>query len=76
MKSQILFQVELNRKYRLHDILSQKCMASSTYINARTVFMRLTLSQGQYVVLPTTFKPLTLGDYMIRVFTDMHAGCR
>lgn len=71
-----IFKVELNRKYRLHDILTQNCVASSTYINARTVFMRHTLSQGQYVILPTTFKPLTPSDYMLRVFTDLHSGCR
>ncbi|XP_077402369.1 calpain-5-like [Vanacampus margaritifer] len=71
-----IFKVELNRKYRLHDILTQKVVATSTYINARTVFMRCTLQQGRYVILPTTFKPQTLGDYMIRLFTDVDSGCR
>ncbi|XP_077361745.1 calpain-5-like [Festucalex cinctus] len=71
-----IFKVELNRKYRLHDILTQKVVATSTYINARTVFMRCTLQQGRYVILPTTFKPHTLGDYMIRLFTDLDSGCR
>ncbi|KAG7516773.1 calpain-5-like [Solea senegalensis] len=71
-----VFKVELNRKYRMHDILTQQSVATSTYINARTVFMRCTLQQGRYVIIPTTFKPLTLGDYMIRVFTDVDSGCR
>uniref|UniRef100_A0A671YNS3 Calpain 6 n=1 Tax=Sparus aurata TaxID=8175 RepID=A0A671YNS3_SPAAU len=71
-----VFKVELNRKYRLHDILTQQCVATSTYINARTVFMRVTLSQGRYVIIPTTFEPLTLGDYMLRVFTDVDSDCR
>ncbi|XP_035522893.1 calpain-5-like [Morone saxatilis] len=71
-----VFKVELNRKYRMHDILTQQCMATSTYINARTVFMRITLQQGRYVIIPTTFKPQTLGDYMIRVFTDVDSDCR
>ncbi|XP_028322220.1 calpain-5-like [Gouania willdenowi] len=71
-----VFQVEQNRKYRLHDILTQKCVETSTYINARTVFLRSTLPQGRYVVIPTTFEPYTLGDYMIRVFTDVDSGCR
>lgn len=69
-------QVELNRKYRMHDILTQQCVATSTYINARTVFMRCTLPQGRYVIIPTTFKPQTLGEFMIRVFTDLDSGCR
>ncbi|KAG7236707.1 hypothetical protein INR49_000601 [Caranx melampygus] len=71
-----IFKVELNRKYRMHDILTQPCVATSTYINARTVFMRSMLPQGRYVIIPTTFKPQTLGDYMIRVFTDVDSGCR
>ncbi|XP_061903699.1 calpain-5-like [Entelurus aequoreus] len=71
-----IFKVELNRKYRLHDILTQNLVQTSTYINARTVFMRCTLQQGRYVILPTTFKPYTLGDYMIRLFTDVDSGCR
>lgn len=70
------FQVELNRKYRMHDILTQKNMSTSTYINARTVFMRCQLPKGRYVILPTTFKPQTMGEYMIRVFTDVESGCR
>ncbi|XP_037544043.1 calpain-5 [Nematolebias whitei] len=71
-----VFRVELNRKYRLHDILTQENVATSTYINARTVFMRCMLTQGRYVIIPTTFKPLTLGDFMLRVFTDVDSGCR
>ncbi|XP_016897263.1 calpain-5 [Cynoglossus semilaevis] len=71
-----IFMVELNRKYRMHDILTQKNMSTSTYINARTVFMRCQLPKGRYVILPTTFKPQTMGEYMIRVFTDVESGCR
>ncbi|XP_069002637.1 calpain-5-like [Embiotoca jacksoni] len=71
-----VFKVELNRKYRLHDILTQQCVATSAYINARTVFMRSMLPQGRYVIIPTTFRPQTLGDYMIRVFTDVDSAFR
>lgn len=71
-----IFKVEVNRKYRLHDIISQKCVDSSTYINARTVFMRVNLPQGRYIVMPTTFRPVTLGDYMLRLFTDLDSSCR
>ncbi|KAK5887544.1 hypothetical protein CesoFtcFv8_016140 [Champsocephalus esox] len=71
-----VIKVELNRKYRMHDILTQQCVQTSTFINARTVFMRCTLEQGRYVLIPTTFEPYTLGDYMIRVFTDVDSGCR
>ncbi|XP_029028683.1 calpain-5-like [Betta splendens] len=71
-----VFRVELNRKYRMHDILTQDCVATSTYINSRTVFMRCTLHRGRYIIIPTTFKPETLGDYMIRVYTEAESDCR
>ncbi|XP_034539001.1 calpain-5-like [Notolabrus celidotus] len=71
-----VLKVELNRKYRMHDILTQQSVANSTYINARTVFMRQMLPQGRYIIIPTTFEPQTLGDYMLRVFTDVDSGCR
>ncbi|XP_074528860.1 calpain-5-like [Halichoeres trimaculatus] len=71
-----VFKVELNRKYRMHDILTQQCVSTSTYINARAVFMRIMLPRGRYVIIPTTFRPYTLGDYMIRVFTDVDSDCR
>ncbi|CAL8267610.1 unnamed protein product [Merluccius merluccius] len=71
-----VLKVEDNRKYRMHDILTQKNVATSAYINARTVFKRCTLPRGRYVLFPTTFKPLVLGDYMIRIFTDVDSGCR
>ncbi|XP_070699757.1 calpain-5-like [Pempheris klunzingeri] len=71
-----VFKVEVNRKYRMHDILTQQNVGTSTYINARTVFMRCNLPKGRYVIIPTTFKPQTLGDYMIRLFTDTDSDCR
>ncbi|CAG00593.1 unnamed protein product, partial [Tetraodon nigroviridis] len=71
-----VFKVELNRKYRMHDILTQEALVTSTYINARSVFLRYTLSLGRYVIFPTTFRPLTLGDFMLRVYTDVDSGCR
>lgn len=76
LKPDSYFQVELNRKYRLHDLLTQENVGTSTYINARTVFMRITLTQGRYVIIPTTFQPQILGEFMLRVYTDLDSGCR
>lgn len=69
-------KVELNRKYRMHDIITQQNVAASTYINARTVFMRKVLHKGRYVIIPSTFQPDILGEFMLRVYTDKDAGCR
>ncbi|XP_036380167.1 calpain-5-like [Megalops cyprinoides] len=71
-----ILKVEQNRKYRLHDIVTQQNVATSTYINARTVFMRKVLPKGRYIIIPTTFMPEVLGDFMIRVYTDVDSGCR
>ncbi|KAG5843200.1 calpain-5-like [Anguilla anguilla] len=72
----VIFEVELNRKYRMHDILTQDNVATSTYINARTVFMRKVLRKGRYIIIPSTFLPQTLGDFMLRIYTDVDSDCR
>ncbi|XP_054899594.1 calpain-5-like isoform X1 [Poeciliopsis prolifica] len=71
-----ILKVEVNRKYRLHDLVTQQLLHTSTYINARSVFMRCELPQGRYVVIPTTFKPFIEGEFMLRLYTDVDSGCR
>ncbi|GAA6087357.1 calpain-5-like [Tachysurus ichikawai] len=71
-----VFKVELNRKYRMHDIITQQNVAMSTYINARSVFLRKVLPKGRYIIIPSTFTPDTLGQFMLRVYTYQDAGCR
>nr|XP_014348911.1 PREDICTED: calpain-5 [Latimeria chalumnae] len=63
-----LCQVEFNRKYRMHTM--QQKVASSIYINSRCIFLRKTLKEGRYVVIPTTFDPGDLGEFLLRIFTD------
>ncbi|KAJ8276763.1 hypothetical protein COCON_G00085150 [Conger conger] len=72
----VILEVELNRKYRMHDLVTQDNVATSTYINARTVFMRTVLRKGRYVVVPSTFLPNVLGDFMLRLYTDVDSDCR
>ncbi|KAM4726367.1 calpain-5-like isoform 1-T2 [Anableps anableps] len=71
-----ILKVELNRKYRLHEIVTQQCLHTSSYIDARTVFLRCQLTEGRYIIIPTTFKPFKKGDYMLRLYTDVDSGCR
>uniref|UniRef100_A0A8C7PY77 Calpain 6 n=1 Tax=Oncorhynchus mykiss TaxID=8022 RepID=A0A8C7PY77_ONCMY len=71
-----VFKVELNRKYRMHNIITQTNVQTSKYINARTVFMRVTLPKGRYIIIPSTLKPEILGEFMLRVYTDVDSGCR
>uniref|UniRef100_A0A8B9ZSE5 Calpain catalytic domain-containing protein n=1 Tax=Anas zonorhyncha TaxID=75864 RepID=A0A8B9ZSE5_9AVES len=62
-------QVELNRNYRMHTL--QQKVASSIYINSRSVFLRTDLKEGRYVIIPTTFDPGHEGEFLLRVFTDV-----
>uniref|UniRef100_A0A8C5D285 Calpain 5a n=1 Tax=Gadus morhua TaxID=8049 RepID=A0A8C5D285_GADMO len=67
-------RVELNRLYRMHT--SQQKVAGSTYINSRSVFKRVDLKEGRYVVLPTTFDPALEGEFLLRLFSDVPADCK
>ncbi|MBN3303416.1 CAN5 protein, partial [Amia calva] len=71
-----ILKVELNRKYRMHNINIQENVATSQYINSRAVFMRKKLKCGRYVIIPTTFTPGILSDFMLRIFTDVDAECK
>ncbi|XP_063287657.1 calpain-5 [Pelobates fuscus] len=66
-------QVELNRKYRMHT--PQQKVASSIYINSRSVFFRKEMKEGRYVIIPTTFEPGQTGEFLLRVFTDVPSNC-
>eukprot|EP00061_Rhincodon_typus_P011442 g36453.t1 len=49
----------------------QQRVASSVYINSKTIFLREQLPQGRYVIIPTTFEPGVQGEFLLRIFTDM-----
>ncbi len=67
-----IMRVEDNRKYRLHD-LKQK-VASSTYVNSRSVFLRQRMASGRYIVVPSTYEANQEGRFMLRVYSDEKNG--
>lgn len=67
-------QVELNRTYRMH--VTQQKVGGSNYINSRSVFRRIELPEGRYVIIPTTFDPGLEGDFLLRIFTDVPSNCK
>uniref|UniRef100_A0A8D0L169 Calpain 6 n=1 Tax=Sphenodon punctatus TaxID=8508 RepID=A0A8D0L169_SPHPU len=71
-----IFKVELNREHRIHKLQIQEKVATSTYIDKRTVFLRMLLKQGRYVLIPTTFKPGVVTDFILRLFTDVPSKFR
>ncbi|KAI9536934.1 Calpain-5 [Dissostichus eleginoides] len=69
-----LHRVELNRTYRMH--VTQQKVGGSAFINSRSVFIRIDLKEGRYVIIPTTFDPGLEGDFLLRTFTDVPSDCR
>ena len=65
----VCVQVEMNRTYRMH--IPQQKVGGSVYINSRSVFLRIDLKEGRYVIIPTTFDPCLEGDFLLRTFTDV-----
>lgn len=66
-----IMKVELNRRYRLHTIKEKA--ATSEYMRTRGIFLRCTLKTGRYVIIPTTFEPNEIGNFMLRIFTNKDA---
>ncbi|XP_029463491.1 calpain-6 isoform X2 [Rhinatrema bivittatum] len=71
-----IFKVELNREHRIHKLQPQEKVATSAYINVRTVFLKKVLKQGRYVIVPTTFQPGIVSEFILRLFTDVPSELR
>lgn len=69
-----IHRVELNRLYRMHT--PQQKVGGSVYINSRSVFLRIELKEGRYVIIPTTFDPGLEGAFLLRTFTDVPSDCK
>lgn len=63
-----IMQVEDNRKYRLHKPKAK--IASSLYINTRSVFLRQKLPNSRFVIIPSTFDPNIQGNFLLRIYSD------
>jgi len=44
-----------------------------TFTNAREVVGRHKVPPGNYVVIPSTFRPNEEGDFLLRIFTEQKA---
>ncbi|KAK2528794.1 Capn6 [Columba guinea] len=71
-----IFKVEDNRNYRLHKLTVQERVATSPYINTRTVFLKRILKQGRYILIPTTYHPGITTKFILRLFTDVPSKLR
>ena len=50
----------------MHDLLDR--VDVSNYINSRSVFKRLKLKRGSYLIIPTTFDPGFEGKLLLRLY--------
>ncbi|XP_029352382.1 calpain-3b isoform X5 [Echeneis naucrates] len=57
----------LQKDFFLYTASKAKC---KTYINLREVTARFRLPPGEYVIIPTTFKPHEEGEFILRVFSE------
>ncbi|KAL7880267.1 hypothetical protein SRHO_G00025210 [Serrasalmus rhombeus] len=69
-----VLRVEVNRVCRVQCFSEQA--ASSVYMDSRSVTLRVTLSPGRYVLLPTTFHPGSTGRFLLRLFSHTHIKLR
>ncbi|XP_063350822.1 calpain-3b isoform X1 [Pelmatolapia mariae] len=57
----------LQKDFFLYTASKAKC---KSYINLREVTERFCLPPGEYVIIPTTFKPHEEGEFILRVFSE------
>lgn len=66
-----MYQVENNRRYRIHNLSLQEKVFSTVYRDSRSMFMRYgPVKKGRYVVVPSTFEPDQEASFLLRVYTS------
>ncbi|CAH1782218.1 unnamed protein product [Owenia fusiformis] len=60
-------KADLNREYRMHDVIEK--VASCSYTDSRSVFQRCKLNTGRYLLVPSTFDPGFEGRFMLRMYS-------
>lgn len=68
-----IMKVEENRKFRVH-IPGDK-ISSSEYKVDRSIYSRISLTRGRYVIIPSTKEPGFSGKFLLRVYTGNSANC-
>ena len=55
----------------MHDVYDKVDM--TTFVNTRSIFHRMTLKRGRYLVVPATFDPGHEGRFMLRIYARKDA---
>ncbi|KAL8625595.1 hypothetical protein ACOMHN_014683 [Nucella lapillus] len=65
-----VLKVELNRRYKIHDLSLQERTTSTVYRDSRSIFLRFgPLKKGRYTIVPSTFEPNQEAEFLLRVYT-------
>ena len=73
----IFVQVKSSKEYLDRRFFQRhSAVESSQYINSREVTGRYELKPGKYCVVPTTFEPNEVADFVLRIFSEGNTGMR
>lgn len=64
-----ILKVEENRHYRLHDYSFQEMIKSTVFRDSRSIFHKMKLSKGRYVIVACTFDQGVEQEYLFRIYT-------
>ena len=63
----ILYKTEENRKFRIHR--PAELMAATESRPSRSVFHKMALTKGRYVIIPVTGAPDQTAQFLLRTYT-------
>ena len=67
---------DLNRVHRMHDYWEKLGPSGPAYYRQRSVFYRITFSQGSYVLVPGTSRPGVECRFYVRVYAKENLNFR
>lgn len=70
----IIMKCESNRQFRLQ-IPGEK-VSVSEYKKSRSIFHKVSLPRGRYVLIPTTFEAGQTGEFLLRLYTGSQAAAK
>ncbi|XP_045199572.2 calpain-5-like [Mercenaria mercenaria] len=64
-----IMKVEENRHHRIHDHTYQEVIKNTVFRDSRSIFQKLKLDKGRYLVLACTFDPAIQQEFLFRIYT-------